>query len=208
MKNILEQNGEIDLLVDQKRIVPSDDTPTWQIDKLIPLDLDHSYSSKSAAYIKLDSIVTQWLNNLSREEWIKIKRQRTLNGISLPNNWIKTWRGILRDARLRDPERIIRNGNNIGSAAHLWTIWAQDCISKYLNDLDKDLLKMVDSGMLYEEIGVDMLVRYGNRFWKKRKDRPTTTPGQVVNNYLHHKLPFKIVRQELLDICLKVLDKN
>lgn len=66
---------------------------------------------------------------------------------------------------------------------------------------------MVDSGLLYSEIGEIMLARYGDAFWKPRKVESKTTPSQVVNNYLYWKMPNRIARSELTDLVLQALRK-
>ena len=51
------------------------------------------------------------------------------------------------------------------------------------------------------EIGEYLFGKYGDKFWKKRKENSTTTFEQVVNNYMYQKLPNKIARQELYEIA-------
>lgn len=71
--------------------------------------------------------------------------------------------------------------------------------------MDKDLIKMVDEGYMYSEVGKMMLDKYGNAFWKRRNEYTRTTPSQVVNSNLYSKLPIKIVRGELMSIVRKRL---
>lgn len=127
--------------------------------------------------MNIDYIVTEWLEALTKEQWAKIKRQNSLFGIPLPENWIKVWRFILKEPQLRDSERASRGGKALGSYTHLWNIWSEDCIAKYLDPMDKDLLNLVDRGYLYSEIGEIMLGRYGDSFWKPRKATTKTTPS-------------------------------
>jgi len=80
-----------------------------------------------------------------------------------------------------------------------------DCIDRYLSPMEKDLLSMVDMGIIYSEIGEIMLGRYGDKFWKPRKATSKTTPSQVVNNYLYWKMPNKIARSELTELALSYI---
>ncbi len=165
-----------------------------------------SQSSKSLQLI--DDIVVDWLQNLTKENWRKIKRNKSLYGIKLPDKWIKVWRIILKNPDLRDSEKATNQGTSIGTYTHIWNIWAEECIEKYLSDMEKELLFMVDAGFLYSEIGDAMLLKYGDDFWKPRKVNTKTTPSQVVNNYLYWKMPNKIARSELTDLVLRAFKKE
>jgi hypothetical protein len=200
---LMNGNGEIDLLVDDPKYTPVDGLEQWQIDVL--LNPSDDSSSASTALHNIDNIVTEWINSLTAEQWAKIKRQQSLFGIPLPANWIKVWRFILKEPNLRDAERSTRGGRNIGTYSHLWNMWSEECLNKYTNELDKELIAMVDAGYLYGEIGDVLLYKYGDRFWKKRKANSKTTTSQVVNNYLYWKIPNKIARADLLSLCLKRL---
>lgn len=201
---LLNGNGEIDLLVDDPKHTPVDGLEQWQVDQLLN-PIDDSSSSASQCLHNIDYIVTEWINGLTPEQWAKIKRQQSLFGIKLPENWIKVWRFILKEPNLRDAERATRGGRSIGSYSHLWNMWTEECIEKYTDDLDKELIQMVDEGYLYGEIGDILLGRYGEKFWKKRKATSKTTTSQVVNNYLYWKIPNKIARGDLLGLCLSRL---
>lgn len=205
MNPVISGNGELPLLSEDARVVAVDGLEQWQIDQLTNPVTDDSSSYSNACLMSIDHIVTEWLQNLTKEEWTKIKRQGSLFGIQLPENWIKVWRFILKEPDLRDKERSTRNGRGIGSFTHLWNIWAEDCIEKYLDDIDKELLDLVEQGYLYSEIGDILLGRYGDEFWKPRKETSKTTPSQVVNNYLYWKMPNKIVRGELTSLALSKL---
>ncbi len=152
-------------------------------------------------------LINEWIHNLTKDEWDKIKRQNSLFGIKLPKLWIIVWRFILKEPNLRNAERATKKGYAIGSYGHLWNLWAEDCLDKYLSEMDKKLLNLVDQGILYCEIGEQLIAEYGDEFWKPRKDNPKTTPAQVVNNYLYWKLPNKIVRQELTDLLKQRIKK-
>lgn len=200
--NPISGNGEIALLVDEQKVISFDGLEEWQKDQLTSAASGDSYSS-SNALSNIDSIVNEWLEKLTKDQWDKIKRQSSLFGIPLPEKWIQVWRFILKEDRLRDSQRATRGGRAIGSFGHLWNIWAEDCIDKYLNTLDKELLSMVDKGFLYCEIGDELLGKYGEEFWKPRSENSSTTTTQVVNNYLYWKLPNKIARGELTDFVIK-----
>lgn len=200
MNPILSGNGELPLLCDDNRIVAYDGLEQWQVDQLTNPDDDDSKAAANMSLKEIDNIVIEWVENLTKEEWVKIKRQNSLFGIKLPDKWIKVWRFILKEPQLRDSWRATRGGRAIGSYTHLWNIWSEDCIARYLDPMDRDLINMVDQGLLYSEIGEIMLGRYGDAFWKPRKAESKTTPSQVVNNYLYWKLPNKITRAELTDL--------
>jgi len=201
--NIMTKNGEIGYLVDKKNIVAFSSLEEWQIDGLICPTVDDSsriYSDKCLQTI--DKICTDWLNSLTREQWELIKKRGSLFGTPLPNDWIKVWRFILKEPDLRDSEKATKNGTLIGTFRHLWNFWAEQCIEKYLSPLEKELLYLVDIGIPYAEIGEHLLAKYGDEFWKPRKKNTKTTPAQVVNNYLHTKMPTKIARGELTDMAI------
>ena len=200
MNPILSGNGELPLLCDDNRIVAYDGLEQWQVDQLTNPADDDSKAAANMSLKEIDNIVIEWVENLTKEEWAKIKRQNSLFGIKLPDKWIKVWRFILKEPQLRDSWRATRGGRAIGSYTHLWNIWSEDCIARYLDPMDRDLINMVDQGLLYSEIGEIMLGRYGDAFWKPRKAESKTTPSQVVNNYLYWKLPNKITRAELTDL--------
>lgn len=205
--NPISGNGELPLLCDDNRIVAFDSLEQWQIDQLTSPVAGDSSANASASLAYVDHIVQEWLENLTKEEWAKIRRQKSLFGIKLPDKWIVVWRFILKNPDLRDSERAARGGKGLNSYAYFWNIWSEDCIDKYLSAMDKDLLRMVDQGYLYGEIGQVMLSRYGDSFWKPRKVNTKTTPSQVVNNYLYQKLPNKIVRGELTDLVKMRLNR-
>lgn len=200
MNPILNGNGELPLLCDDNRIVAYDGLEQWQIDQLTSPEDGDSKAAANTCLKEIDDIVINWVDNLTKDEWAKIKRQNSLFGIKLPEQWIKVWRFILKEPQLRDSQRATRGGRAIGSYTHLWNIWSEDCIARYLDPMDLDLISMVDQGLLYSEIGEIMLGRYGDAFWKPRKAESKTTPSQVVNNYLYWKLPNKITRAELTDL--------
>lgn len=202
MNPILSGNGEIELLTDNTKVVAVDGLEQWQVDQLLNPDMSDSSSYSSNCLMQVDYVVTEWIHSLTSEQWAKIKRQQSLFGIPLPEQWVKVWRFILKEPQLRDTDRATKSGRAIGSYTHLWNMWSEECIDKYLDDLDKELLAMVDGGYLYSEIGDTLLGQYGDEFWKPRKAGSKTTPSQVVNNYLYWKLPNKIVRGELTSLVL------
>ena len=208
MNPIISSNGELPLLCDDKRIVAIDNLEQWQIDQLTSPVVGDSTSSSNICLQSIDNIVWEWLRNLTKEEWAKIKRQQSLFGVQLPEEWIKVWRVILKEPTLRDSERAARGGKGLNSYTYYWNIWSEDCIEKYLLPMEKDLLRMVDGGFLYSEIGEIMLGRYGDAFWKPRKANSKTTPSQVVNNYLYWKMPNKIARGELTDLVKTVMKQK
>jgi len=201
---LLNGNGDIDLLLDDyKHHIELENLQPWQIDQLIaPIVDSSSVAYSTQCLINIDKICSDWIESLTLPQWEKIKRQGSLFGIPLPPQWIKVWRFILKEPDLRDTWKGSRGGINVGSVYHVWSIWSTECIEKYLNELDKDLLKLLDMGLPYLEIGEIMLAKYGDAFWKKRKQNSKTTPAQVVNNYLYWKLPQKICRKELTDMVL------
>ena len=203
-------NGELPLLCDDTKVVAIDGLEQWQADQLINPTSRDSMSTANMCLQNIDFIVDEWLENLTKDEWDKIKRQQNkqpLFGIKLPEGWIKVWRVILKEPELRDSERASRNGRALDTYTHLWNLWSQECIIRYLDPMELDLLSMVDQGFLYSEIGEIMLERYGDAFWKPRKANSKTTPSQVVNNYLYWKMPNKIARGELTDL-VKTVMKN
>lgn len=200
MNPIISGNGELPLLCNDARVVAFDGLEPWQAEQLLNPVTDSSKSSANICLMNIDSIVTEWLDGLTKEQWAKIKRQNSIFGIPIPDNWIKVWRFVLKEPNLRDSDRASRGGKALGSYTHLWNLWSEECIAKYLSPMDKELLALVDRGYLYSEIGDIMLGRYGDQFWKPRKANTTTTPSQVVNNYLYQKLPTKIARGELTDL--------
>lgn len=204
MHPVLTGNGEIKLLSDDKRIVAVDGLEAWQLDSMVNSIGGDSCSSNNCL-ANIDSVVADWLKTLTKEDWNKIKRQNSLFGIRLPDKWIKTWRGILKEPELRDAKAATRGGRDIGSFRHLWNIWSEQSIEQYLNEMEKELLSLVDSGYMYSEIGDYMFGKYGEEFWKPRKENSKTTSAQVVNNYLYWKMPNKITRCELTHIVLRQL---
>lgn len=203
MNPLLNGNNEVNLLVnDEQKIVALDGLEQWQADQLITPNSSDSPSYASHCLSCVDKVVRDWLKELTPEQWAKINRQQSLFGIPIPQDWIKVWRIILKEPSLRDAEAATRGGRGIGTFLHCWNMWAEDCLDRFLDDLDKDLLRMVDEGWLYAEIGEYMVKTYGDKFWKKRKKESKTTPSQVVNNYLHWKLPNKITRAELTEMVL------
>lgn len=201
MHPVTSGNGEIDLLVDDSKTVAFDGLEQWQIDQLTSSAGGDSCSSNNCL-VNIDSIVNDWIRQLTKEDWDKIKRQNSLFGIKLPEKWIKVWRFILKESDLRNTDRATRNGRSIGSFTHLWNIWSENCIQKYLDPMELELLNMVDDGFLYSEIGDYLLGKYGEVFWKPRKENSKTTSSQVVNNYLYWKMPNKIARNELNDFVI------
>lgn len=199
MNSILSGNGELPLLCDNSRVVAFDGLEQWQAEQLMNPTTKDSKPSANICLMSIDHIVKEWLEALTPDQWAKIKRQKSLYGIPMPEQWIKVWRVILKEPRLRDSRSAARNGQALGSYMHIWNIWSEECIDKYLDPMDKYLLALVDQGYLYSEIGEIMLKQYGDEFWKPRKAETKTTPGQVVNNYLYWKLPNKIARAELTD---------
>ena len=206
MNPLLPTKGEIELLIDDNKNIAIESLEVWQVDWLLASTQETNITVNNLKNI--DQIVTVWLSNLTKQDWIKIKRQHSLHNIPLPTQWIKVWRFILKTPNLRNASRITQLGTQIGTYQHLWNFWAEECLQKYTNDLDKELIKLVDEGYLYSEIGEILLHKYGDEFWKPRKINSKTTPAQVVNNYLFKKIPEKICRNELLDICLNQLKKK
>lgn len=204
----ISTSGDIDLLVDDtKNITPTDSLEDWQKEAL-PFKTDPTAIGTATGLMLIDRIPEEWAHNLTDTQWAKIKRQRSLYGIPLPPLWIKVWRLILKEPDLRDSERASRGGRSIGSYQHLWNLWSEECISKYLDPMDLDLLQMVDMGLPYNQIGEIMVGKYGSNFWFKRKASSSTTPAQVVNNFLYLKLPTKLARGDLTDFVLKAIDSG
>ncbi|MDD4516793.1 hypothetical protein, partial [Massilibacteroides sp.] len=164
----IDKNGEIPLLNEDKRIVALDSLELWQAEQAILKGTDENvYSQRCLS--EIDKIPARWLDSLTEDQWKRIKKQKTLYGIPLPEDWIKTWRFILKEPRLRDAESASRGGKAIGSQTHMWNLWAEECIDKFLDEMDKDLIFLVDSGLLYAEVGDKMYSKWGEKFWKKRK---------------------------------------
>ena len=178
MNPVISGNGEIALMCDDPKIVAYDGLEQWQIDQLVTPTSD-SKASANMCLQTIDQIPEEWVKGLTQAQWQKIKRQRSLFGIKLPDSWIKVWRFILKEPNLRDSERASRGGKALGSYSHLWNVWSMDCIDRY--------------------------GRYGDKFWKPRKATSKTTPSQVVNNYLYWKMPNKIARSELTELALSYI---
>ena len=200
MNPVLKDSGEIDLIVNKEKTVQTDALEDWQVDQMLGT-IEETDTHNHRCLMEIEDILDDWINNLEPKDWAKMRRQQSLWGIKLPENWVKVWRFILKNPSLRDAERSVANGRRIGTYTHLWNLWAEQCIDEYLNDLEKQLLWYVDNGYLYQEIGELMLAQYGEDFWKPRKKNSKTTPAQVVNNYLYWKMPNKIVRCELWELC-------
>lgn len=200
MKHPLQENGEIALLTnDTRRHVAINEYEQWQVDSMLP----QAGSSTSSICLKeVENIVSDWLEELTPQEWNRIGTYKSLRGIELPKKWIAVWRFILKEPRLRDSDAASNNGQHVGTYTHIWNLWSEDCIERFLGELDKELLALVDSGLPYQEIGIYLNNKYGEEFYKSRKKDPKTTLAQVVNYYLYMKLPTKIVRAELLEACL------
>lgn len=205
-EHVLSTNGEIDLIVNSPKTINSDSLTEWQYDALFVDDFSSLIVRNCLA--KLDAIQIDWLNMLTIEEWQKIARQKSLFGIKIPSLWIKIWRLIIKEPNLRNPERATNKGRSIGSACHIWNMWSEITLNEYSDEMDKELMRLVDYGFLYQEIGEHMLSKYGKDFWKPRKSNTKTTAAQVVNNYLYWKLPNKIARAELTAICLHKLNNE
>lgn len=201
MNPVLKDSGEIDLIVNTDKIVPTDGLEEWQVDQLVGTAASQKETHTNRCLMEIEDILDEWIHSLSQYEWNKIRRQGSLWGISIPNDWVKVWRFILKEPALRDSERAVRNGRKIGTYTHLWNLWSEECIENYLSDLEKELLWYVDNGYLYQEIGELMVGKYGDEFWKPRKEKTKTTPAQVVNYYLYWKMPNKIAKKELYDLC-------
>lgn len=208
LKTVISGDGELPLLCDNKKVVATDGLEQWQQESLVNSAVDNSKAAGNSCLQAIDKIVDEWTDSLTKEQWDKIKRQQSLFGIPLPERWIIVWRTILKEENLRDPQRASRGGRNIGTYAHIWNLWSVDCIEKYLDDMEKHLLRLVDQGYLYSEIGEVMVGTYGDAFWKPRKVNTTTTPAQVVNNYLYGKMPKKIARGELTDRVLLMIKQK
>ena len=199
----LKTKGELPLILDdEQKIVALDQMEDWQVDQLLNSTSTPISSNITACLSMVDNIVENWADNLTIRQWRRIANQKSLQGIPLPQDWMKVWRYILKDPSLRNSWNAARGGSKLGTYTYFWNIWAEECLDKYLDDMDKELLYLVDQGYLHSEIGDIMLHKYGEKFWKPRKENSTTTPEQVVNNYLYYKLPNKIVRQELYDYCV------
>lgn len=208
LKAVISGDGELPLLCDNKKVVATDGLEQWQQEQLINSAVGNSKSPANHCLQSVDKIVDDWIEKLTKDQWHKIKRQRSLFGIPIPEKWVVLWRTILKEEQLRDPKRATRGGKAIGSYAHLWNLWSVECINKYLNEMEKHLLWLVDQGYLYSEVGEIMCKRYGDSFWKPRKANTSTTPAQVVNNYLYAKMPRKIARGELTDLVLQTIEQR
>lgn len=198
---------ELPMLCEDSRIVPIDKLESWQVDQLMNTIDTQSLHQANLNLEAIDQIPNEWIKKLTVDDWNKIDRQQSLYGIKLPDKWVKVWRIILKEKNLRNAERATHNGFSIGSYSHLWNLWAEDCIDKFLSEMEKELLRLVDYGYLYSEIGEIMLAKYGNEFWKQRKTDTKTTPSQVVNNYLYWRMPNHIARSELTEMVLITLNK-
>ena len=93
MNPIISGNGEIALMCDDPKIVAYDGLEQWQIDQLTSPASD-SKSSANNCLQAVDQIPIEWVNSLTPQQWAKIKRQQSLFGIKMPDQWIKVWRFI------------------------------------------------------------------------------------------------------------------
>lgn len=206
MHQILQGNGEIPSLYDNSKVFSFDEIEEWQMEQIIYSLGQDSISQANYAFEKIDYIEKMWLLSLTKTDWGRIKKNRSLHGISLPAEWIKMWRFVLKDPDLRNKDKASRNGRATGTYAHLWNLWSMDCLNRFLTPMEKELLDYVDQGLLYDEIGNIMLGKYGEEFWKPRKKTTTTTPSQVVNYFMYWKIPNDLARKELTEVCLIILD--
>ena len=203
MNPILSQEGEISLLVNDERLHPLDGLEPWQMESmLLEIEVLNQQGCSGTGLSRVDKIVDDWLAALTQEDWSKIRRRGTLYGVKIPEKWVQVWRFILKTRSLRNPEWGYEHDRKTGTMTHLWNIWATECIDKYCDEIDKELIQMNDSGLTHHEIGVALLAKYGEIFWRPRKENPKTTPAQVVSYHLYQKIPRKIAKKELLDICL------
>ena len=136
-------SGEIPLIADDPRVIAFDKLEPWQVDQLISPVGEETISQSNANLMSIDRIVTDWLQSLTDKEWTKIKNQKSLYGVRLPDKWIIVWRTILKEPGLRDSKKAARGGQGLNSYTYIWNIWAEECIEKYLSPMEKDLLDLV-----------------------------------------------------------------
>ena len=140
MNPILSQKGEIDLICNNtQRYVPIDGLENWQADALLNDQRVEEHETATRQCLQADKIAIDWVRSLTDEEKYSIKKRKSLYGIQMPKMWIKVWRLILRNKNLRNSKKAARNGSGLNTYSYIWNLWAEDCIEKYLNDLDKEL---------------------------------------------------------------------
>ncbi len=204
INNDLLPKENIELQVDRPNHVAIDGLEEWQFEGLT-MDLN---KEATVSLGQLDNIPVKWFNELTPKERLKIFNQQSLQGISIPQSWIVMWRFIIKTPNLRDPERATRNGSKVGTDAHLWNLWSQDTLYKCIDEMEAELIRLNDWGEPHMEIGCEMISRYGEAFYKPRKEKSTTTPAKVVNYYFSTKLPNKVARATLCEYALQILNKN
>lgn len=207
MKSLIDGNGEIKLLNEDGRFIGLEGLEQWQIDQLLNSSREDTIGQATSCLQAVDTIVSKWLTQLTKEDWQKIQTHGTLRGIEIPKDWIKVWRFILKEPDLRDSEKATKSGRFVGNYIHLWNLWSEDCIKKYLTPMEQELIYLNDLGMLHSEIADFMIKKYGNDFWNKRKEDSKTTGEQVVNYYFYLKMPTTIARSELTDMVNVIVKK-
>jgi len=202
--NNLLPKEELELQVDKHNHVAIDGLEEWQFEGL-SLEMNRE---ATVSLGQLDNIPVKWFNELTPKDRLKIFNQQSLQGIKIPKEWVIMWRVIIKTPNLRDPERATRNGSKVGTDQHIWNIWSEDTLYKHVDDMEAELIRLNDWGEPHMEIGCQMIDIYGDRFYKPRKEKSTTTPAKVVNYYFSTKLPTKVARATLCEFALHNLNKT
>lgn len=203
INNDLLPKENIELQVEKSNHIAIDALEEWQFDSL-SIDLN---KEATVSLGQLDNIPSKWFNELTPKDRLKIFNQQSLQGITIPKEWIIMWRMIIKTPNLRDPERATRNGSKVGTDQHIWNLWSQDTLYSHIDDMEAELIRLNDWGEPHMNIGCQMIEQYGDRFYKPRKAKSTTTPAKVVNYYFSTKLPTKVARSTLCEFALHILNK-
>lgn len=203
INNDLLPKEDIELQVTKPGHVAIDSLEEWQFEGLT---LDSS-KEPTVSLGQLDNIPIDWFNGLTAKDRLKIFSQQSLQGIKIPKEWIIMWRSVIKMPNLRDPERATKNGSRVGTDQHLWNLWSQEAIYKHLDKMELELIYLNDHGDSHTEIGCHMIAKYGDEFYKPRKEKSTTTPAKVVNYYFSTKLPTKIAKADLTEFALHNLNR-
>lgn len=204
LNNDLLPKENIELQVERPNHVALDGLEEWQFEGLT-VDVA---KEATVSMGQLDNIPIKWFNSLTAQQRLKIFSQQSLQGIAVPKEWIVMWRFIIKNEHLRDPQRATRNGSRVGTEHHLWNLWSKDTLYKHIDEMESYLIWLNDAGEPHMNIGCEMIARYGDAFYRPRKEKSTTTPAKVVNYYFSTKLPTKVARATLCEFALQTMDIN
>lgn len=74
LKTVISGDGELPLLCDNKKVVATDGLEQWQQEQLVNTAEGSSKSTANVYLQHVDKIVDEWVDQLTKEQWDKIKR--------------------------------------------------------------------------------------------------------------------------------------